>query len=86
MKNHKLLHEAFCLYEEREIFKPYEKCHSTVKDAAELATRLEVNNLLLWYTEEANIRKRKSLYKKEARQYYKGNLYVPYDRESILLV
>ncbi|MCI5504795.1 MAG: MBL fold metallo-hydrolase, partial [Eubacterium sp.] len=32
------------------------------------------------------IRKRKSLYKKEARQYYKGNLYVPYDRESILLV
>ena len=81
-----LLHEAFCLYEEREIFKPYEKCHSTVKDVAELATQLEVKNLLLWHTEDANIRKRKSLYKKEARQYYKGNLYVPYDRESILLV
>ena len=28
-----LLHEAFCLYEERDIFKPYEKHHATAKDA-----------------------------------------------------
>ncbi len=27
-----LLHEAFCLYSERDIFDPYEKHHSTVKD------------------------------------------------------
>lgn len=80
-----LLHEAFCLYEQREIFKPYEKHHSTVKDAAELATQLEVKNLLLWHTEDVNIRRRKSLYKKEARVYYKGGLYVPYDREIIEL-
>ncbi|MCD8019366.1 MAG: MBL fold metallo-hydrolase [Clostridiales bacterium] len=80
-----LLHEAFCLYEQRDRFKPYEKCHSTVKDAAELATKLEVKNLLLWYTEDDNIRKRKSLYKKEARKYYKGNLYIPYDKEIIEL-
>ena len=32
-----LLCEAFCLYEDRERFKPYEKHHSTVKDACELA-------------------------------------------------
>ena len=32
-----LLHEAFCLYAERDIWKPYEKHHSTVKDACELA-------------------------------------------------
>ena len=81
-----LLHEAFCLYEEREQFKPYEKCHSTVKDAAELAAELDVKNLLLWHTEDKNIRKRKSLYKKEAKQYYKGKIYVPYDSETILLV
>ena len=31
-----LLHEAFCLYAERDIWKPYEKHHSTAKDAASL--------------------------------------------------
>lgn len=80
-----LLHEAFCLYADKDRFKPYEICHSTVKDAAELASRLEVGNLLLWHTEDKNIRRRKSLYKKEARKYYKGNIYVPYDREEIEL-
>ena len=30
-----LLAEAFCLYDHRDIFKPYEKNHVTVKDAAE---------------------------------------------------
>lgn len=80
-----LLHEAFCLYAERAEFKPYEISHSTVKDAAELAERLQVKNLVLWHTEDKNIRRRKSLYKKEARQYYKGKVYVPYDGECILL-
>lgn len=80
-----LLHEAFCLYEQREKFKPYEKCHSTVKDAAEVANDLEVKNLVLWHTEDKTIRRRKSLYKKEARKYFKGKLYVPYDGEIIEL-
>ena len=79
------LHEAFCLDKEKDEFKPYEKHHGTVKDSAELAQKLEVKNLLLWHTEDKNIRKRKSLYKKEARKYYKGNVYVPYDREMIEL-
>jgi len=80
-----LLHEAFCLYADRERFRPYEICHSTVKDAAELAEKLGVKNLLLWHTEDKNIRRRKSLYKREARRYFKGNIYVPYDREQIEL-
>lgn len=80
-----LLHEAFCLYGERDIFKPYEKCHSTVKDACQLAARLEVSNLVLWHTEDQNIRRRKSLYKREGRKYFKGGLYVPYDLERIEL-
>ena len=41
-----LLHEAFCLYSQADIFDPYEKHHSTVKDACELAERLGVKNLL----------------------------------------
>ena len=52
---------------------------------SELAEKLHVKNLLLYHTEDKNIRKRKSLYKKEAKIYYKGNVYVPYDREIIEL-
>ena len=81
-----LLHEAFCLYEDKDIYHPYEICHSTVRDAAELASRLEAKNLLLWHTEDDHIRKRKSLYKREARKYYKGNIFVPYDLEEIELI
>ncbi len=81
-----LFHEAFCLYEERDRYKPYEIHHSTVRDAAELAEKLQAKNLLLWHTEDDNIRRRKSMYKKEARKYYKGKIYVPYDKEVIPLV
>ena len=37
-----LLHEAFCLYKDRDRFKPYEKHHSTVKEACELAEELKI--------------------------------------------
>jgi len=42
-----LLHEAFCLYVERDIWKPYEKHHSTVKDACELAEAMGIPNLTM---------------------------------------
>ena len=32
-----MFHEAFCLYGTADIFNPYEKHHSLVKDASELA-------------------------------------------------
>ncbi|MCI8649614.1 MAG: MBL fold metallo-hydrolase [Anaerotruncus sp.] len=80
-----LLSEAFCLYEDRDRFKPYEKHHSTVKDACELATQLGVANLVLWHTEDKNYERRKELYTAEGRAYYKGNLLVPYDLEVISL-
>lgn len=35
-----LMHEAICLYEERDISHPYEKYHSTVKDVCESAERM----------------------------------------------
>ena len=78
-----LLHEAFCLYSEADIFDPYEKHHSTVKDACELAEKLEVQNLLLYHTEDKNITHRKELYVAEGKRYYSGNLHVPDDLEKI---
>lgn len=79
-----LLHEAFCLYGDRDRFKPYEKHHSTVKEASELAQQLGIPNLILWHTEDkASVGNRKELYTAEGRQYYHGNLLVPDDGEII---
>ena len=80
-----MMHEAFCLYSEREIFKPYEKSHSTVKDACELAEKLEVKNLILYHTEDSHFDEKVILYKDEGQQYYHGNLFVPYDGEEIFI-
>ena len=80
-----LMHEAFCLYSERDIFDPYEKRHSTVKESCELAQNLNIKNLILYHTEDKNIKNRKALYKEEGSKYYKGNLYISDDLETIEL-
>ena len=80
-----LLCEAFCLYEDREKFKPYEKHHSTAMDAGSLAAKLNVKNLLLYHTEDETMETRKQKYSEEAAQNFKGTVYVPYDLESITL-
>lgn len=80
-----LLCEAFCLYGQRERFKPYEKHHSTVKEACELAQSMGIPNVVLWHTEDKNIERRKELYTAEGRQFYEGNLLVPNDGEIIPL-
>ncbi len=80
-----LFHEAFCLYSQADIYKPYEKNHSTVKDACELAERFHVKNILLYHTEDQTVGTRKELYTKEGQQYYHGNIYVPDDLEVIEL-
>lgn len=80
-----LLHEAFCLHSQADIFSPYEKHHSTVKDACELAQKLSVENLLLYHTEDKNIANRKELYTNEGKAYFKGNIFVPDDLETITL-
>lgn len=81
-----LMHEAFCLFGEADIFGPYEKHHSTVKDACLLAEKLNVKNLILYHTEDKNILNRKTLYTKEGKEYYSGNLYVPNDMEEITVL
>ncbi|MCH4179340.1 MAG: MBL fold metallo-hydrolase [Megasphaera sp.] len=80
-----LLSEAFCLYEDRDIFHPYEKHHSTVKEAAETASQLDARHLLLYHTEETHLPERKQLYTAEAGHYYTGPVYVPDDMEHITL-
>ena len=80
-----LLHEAFCLHEQADVFRPYEKHHSTVKDACELAERLGVQNLVLYHTEDGDLAHRKELYRAEGARYYHGNLYVPDDLERLEL-
>lgn len=80
-----LLHEAFCLYADRDVFKPYEKAHSTVKEAAERAEELGVGHLVLYHTEDKKLDQRKKLYTAEAREYYHGNIFVPDDLEVIEL-
>lgn len=80
-----LLCEAFCLYEDRDRFRPYEKHHSTAKDAAQLAERLGVKNLVLWHTEDKTLATRKTAYTAEAKASFGGNVFVPNDLDKIIL-
>ena len=80
-----MLHEAFCLYSQADIFDPYEKHHSTVKDSCELAEKLGVKNLLLYHTKDKNLKNRKELYTEEGSGYFNGSLWIPDDLEVIYL-
>ena len=77
--------EAFCLYADRDTFKPYEKCHSTALDAGKLAEELGVKNLILYHTEEKTLANRKENYTREAAENFKGRIFVPNDLEVIEL-
>ena len=80
-----LLSEAFCLYAERERFKPYEKHHSTALDAGRLAEGLKVKNLLLYHTEDKSLSTRRERYAREAAEHFTGTVLVPDDLEHITL-
>jgi ribonuclease Z len=77
--------EAFCLYEDRERFQPYEKHHSTVLDAARLAEELRVRNLIIYHTEDRTLDTRRERYTAEARTSFSGGIWVPDDLERIVL-
>lgn len=80
-----LFHEAFCLYSQREIFKPYEKHHATAKDACKNANELNVKNVILYHTEDKHLEKRKELYTNEGKEEFQGTIYVPDDLDIIEL-
>ena len=68
-----------------EKFQPYEKHHSTAKDAAQLANELKIKNLLLYHTEDSSLATRKQSYTAEAQSCFSGNVVVPNDLETIEL-
>lgn len=78
-----LLHEAFCLYEDRDRFHPYEKHHSTARDAALTAQEMGVENIILWHTEDTCLERRRERYTAEASAVFEGNVFVPHDGEII---
>lgn len=80
-----VMHEAFCLDSEENIFGAYEKHHSTVKSACIKLNNFNIKNLVLFHTEETHLNNRKELYIKEATQYFNGNVIVPNDLEEIVL-
>jgi len=78
-----VMHEAFCLDSEENIFHAYEKNHSTTKTASEIMNSLNVKNLILYHTEDSHGEKRKQLYTKEAQEYFNHNVIVPNELEVI---
>lgn len=79
-----VMHEAFCLDKEEQIFKAYEKNHSTVKSVCESMQPLNIKNLILFHTEDTH-KDKKELYTAEAREYFDGNVIVPNDLDEIEL-
>lgn len=80
-----LLHEAFCLASQADIFRPYEKHHSTVKEACQTAQLLRAKNLILYHTEDSNLPQRSVLYRQEGCPFFSGNLYIPNDLDIFQL-
>lgn len=79
-----LMHEAYCLYSQQEIYKAYETGHVTVREACMTAEELGAQNLILFNTEDENLKKRKALFAAEGRLYYHGSIYVPDDLDTIV--
>ena len=80
-----LMCEAFCLYKDRFAFNPYEKNHSTALDAGMLAQELDVKHLVLYHTEDTHLDTRAETYRAEVAQYFKGDIIVPCDLQTIEL-
>lgn len=80
-----LMHEALCMERDEARYHPHKIQHSTVKDAAEFATALQVQNLILHHTEDNALATRKYHYTAEATQHFAGGVYVPDDLDVIVL-
>lgn len=78
-----VMHEAFCIDSEEDIFHAYEKNHSTAMSAARTMEELNVKNLILYHTEDSHGKDKKSLYEKDAKKYFNGNVIVPDEMEEI---
>ena len=77
-----LFSEAYCLYADRDIYKPYERSHVTSLDAGNLAREMGVRNMVIYHTEDYGP-DRKEKMTREAASVFSGNIYVPEDMEAI---
>ena len=66
------------------IYHPYQKHHSTVKDACMIGNEMHVDNLILYHSEDDHIENRKALYQEEGK-IFQGSLYIPDDLETLEL-
>ena len=80
-----VMHEAFCLDREENIFHAYDKNHSTAFSVAKTMNELNVKNVILYHTEDSHGRDKKRLYMEEAQSVFNGNIIVPDDLEVIYL-
>lgn len=80
-----LMHEAFCLASEAERFRPYEKRHSTARDACLAAARMQAGAVLLYHAEDSCLAQRKVRYRDEGRTVFSGPIYVPDDLDVLNL-
>ncbi len=78
-----LMTEAFCLHKDADVYKPYEKHHSTALDAGRAAARLKAKNLVIYHTEDNTLATRRATYTAEAAQEFAGNIVVPDDLDVI---
>lgn len=80
-----LLHEAFCLEAERRCYPLERMHHSSVVDACRTAQELGAHSLVLYHARDNELDQRKRRYLKEGREVFCGNLFAPYDLETITL-
>ena len=81
-----VMHEAFCLDEDANMYRPYEKHHSTVKSTCESFKDFNIQNLILYHTIDQYYDNRKEKYFNEAKKNnYTGNVIVPDDLEEIII-
>lgn len=78
-----LIHDAFCLNEDAEKYDLKTKHHSTVREAAENASRIKAKSLALFHMEDDTLATRKERYLKEAIASFAGDIIVPVDLDII---
>lgn len=79
--------DAYMAGEEAEQYNPIKRHHhSTVKFVSEMAERLNVKNIILSHSTDKDIGNRKQIFTADAKKYYKGNVFVPYDLEEFEII
>lgn len=75
-----LMHEAFCLEKNW-----HNKGHTCVAVTAQYATKLNAKKLIIVHCGDDNYEQRREEYTQEAAAHFDGEIFVPYDLETIVL-